>query len=147
MRGADDGDGDLPSGPAALASAHLTAWRLGAGESHRAQAEQLVASVAGRALQHPIAYGAILRVAAGLAQPPRQAAAAVASRDGALADAARAADADVVTVVSPEQARTFADAGFELFEGKDAAEGVVYDCRDFVCRLPTSDPKSVVSQR
>ncbi|BDZ37673.1 hypothetical protein [Microbacterium suwonense] len=32
-RGADDGDGDLPSGPAALASAHLTAWRLGAGSS------------------------------------------------------------------------------------------------------------------
>lgn len=143
VRGAEDGDGDLPSGPAALASAHLAAWRLGAGEAHRAQAERLVASVAGRALQHPIAYGAILRVAAGLAQPPRQVVAVVASRDGALADAARATDADVVAVVSPAQAAAFADAGFTLFEGKDAADGLVYDCRHFVCRLPTSDPAAL----
>ncbi|MDT0158734.1 DUF255 domain-containing protein [Microbacterium sp. ARD32] len=147
VRGADDGDGDLPSGPAALASAHLSAWRLGAGESHRTRAEQLVAGVAGRALQHPIAYGALLRTAAGLALPPRQIVAVVGARDGALADAAREADADVVAVVSPAQAKAFADAGFTLFEGKDAAEGVAYDCRDFVCRLPTSDPRALAAAR
>src|SRR5690606_40694882 len=137
---ASDGDGDLPSGPTTLASAHLTAWRLGAGEAHRARAEQLVAGVVGRALQHPIAYGAVLRVAAGLAQAPRQVVAVVSSRAGGLADAARQADADVVAVVTPAQARAFTDAGFALFEGKDATDGVGYDCRDFVCRLPTSDP-------
>ncbi|MFC5434233.1 thioredoxin domain-containing protein [Microbacterium suwonense] len=142
-RGADDGDGDLPSGPAALASAHLTAWRLGAGEQHRARAEELVAGVAGRALQHPIAYGAILRVAAGLAQPPRQVVAVVASEDDELAHAARRTDAEVIAVVTPAQAKAFADAGFALFEGKEATEGVAYDCRDFVCRLPTSDPRAL----
>ena len=52
-------------------------------------------------------------------------------------------DADVVAVVSPAQAAAFADAGFTLFEGKDAADGLVYDCRDFVCRLPTSDPAAL----
>ncbi|WP_218161812.1 hypothetical protein [Microbacterium sp. AR7-10] len=46
-------------------------------------------------------------------------------------------------MVTPAQTRAFADAGFSLFEGKDAAEGVAYDCRDFVCRLPTSDPSAL----
>jgi len=144
---ANDGDGDLPSGPSALASAHLTAWRMGAGEAHRAHAEELVADVAGRALQHPTAYGAVLRVAAGLVQPPRQVVAVVESRSGELADAVRLADADVFAVVTPAQARAFADAGFELFEGKDAVDGVAYDCRDFVCRLPTTDPGELLAAR
>jgi len=144
---AGDGDGDLPSGPSALASAHLTAWRLGAGEAHRAHAEELVAGVVGRALQHPIAYGTVLRVAAGLAQPPRQVVAVVSSRSGELADAARRMDADIVAVVTPAQARAFADAGFELFEGKDATDGVAYDCHEFVCRLPTSDAEELSSAR
>ncbi len=144
---ANDGDGDLPSGPSALASAHLTAWRMGAGEAHRAHAEELVAGVVGRALQHPIAYGAVLRVAAGLAQPPRQVVAVVSSRSGELADAARRSEADVVAVVTPVQARAFADAGFELFEGKDVADGVAYDCRDFVCKLPTREAGELVTAR
>ena len=49
----------------------------------------------------------------------------------------------MLTVVSPAQAAAFADAGFTLFEGKDAADGLVYDCRDFVCRLPTVDPSAL----
>ncbi|WP_344819497.1 thioredoxin domain-containing protein [Microbacterium soli] len=147
VRGADDGDGDLPSGPAALASAHLTAWLLGAGQEHRVRADRLVAGVAGRALQHPIAYGAILRVAAGLAVPPRQVVAVISTRDGALADRAREADADVIAVVTPAQARAFADAGFELFEGRDVSDGVVYDCRDFVCRMPVAEPRELALSR
>lgn len=143
----DDGDGDLPSGPAAVASAHLTAWRLGAGEEHRQAAEALVAELTARALQHPLAYGSLLRVAAGLELPPRQVVAVVSSRDGALVDAAQRADADVVAVVTCEQATTFADAGFALFEGKDATDGVAYDCRDFVCRLPVSDADAIAASR
>ncbi|WP_329608118.1 hypothetical protein [Microbacterium sp. KUDC0406] len=49
--------------------------------------------------------------------------------------------------MTPEQARAFADAGFELFLEKDAVEGVAYDCRDFVCRLPTSDPEQLSPAR
>ncbi|MFD5226768.1 thioredoxin domain-containing protein [Microbacterium sp. NPDC058342] len=143
----DESDGDLPSGPAALASAHLTAWWLGAGDVHRERAQELVAGVVGRALQHPIAYGALLRVAGGLVRPPRQVVAVVGSRDGALADAATRTDAEVAAVVTPAQAKAFADAGFALFEGKDATDGVVYDCRDFVCRLPTTDARALARTR
>jgi len=138
----DDSDGDLPSGTAARACAHLTAWLLGAGDEHREHAVVLCAPLVERALQHPLAYGTLLRVSAGPARPPRQVG-GVASGAPALADAARAAQADVVAVVTPAQARAFADAGFELFEGKDASDGVAYDCRDFVCRLPTADPRGL----
>ncbi|MEV7633512.1 DUF255 domain-containing protein [Microbacterium sp. NPDC089318] len=139
----DDSDGDLPSGPAAQASAHLTAWLLGARDDHRERGVALCAPLVERALQHPLAYGTLLRVCAALAAPSRQVVAVVASREGALADATRRADADVIAVVTPAQARAFADAGFSLFEGKDATDGVAYDCRDFVCRLPTSEPSAL----
>ena len=143
----DDSDGDLPSGAAATASAHLAAWRLGAGDVHRSLAETLVGGLVERAVQHPTAYGTILRVAAGLAQPPRQVVAVVSSEESALADAAHAADADVVAVVTPAQAKAFTEAGFELFEGKDATVNVAYDCRDFVCRLPVSGPAALSADR
>ncbi|UWF76959.1 MULTISPECIES: thioredoxin domain-containing protein [Microbacterium] len=143
----DDSDGDLPSGTAALAAASLTAWRLGAGERHRERAEELVTRTAGRALAQPFAYGALLRVTAGLAEPPRQLVVVDSDPGGPLAAAARDADADVVAVVSPAQARAFADAGFALFEGKDAADGVAYDCRAFVCRLPVNDPGAIPRER
>ncbi|GAA2903005.1 thioredoxin domain-containing protein [Microbacterium esteraromaticum] len=142
----DDSDGDLPSGPAARASAHLSAWLLGAGDDHRERAVALCAPLVGRALQHPLAYGTLLRVSATLAGPSRQVV-AVTSRGGALADAVRAVDADVLAVVTPAQARAFADADFALFEGKHATDGVAYDCRDFVCRLPTARPEELASAR
>ncbi|UNK71882.1 DUF255 domain-containing protein [Microbacterium sp. H1-D42] len=145
--GADESDGDLPSGTAALASAHLTAWRLGAGDTHRERAEALTAGLIGRALAQPLAFGAVLRVAAGLAEAPRQVIAVASDRTGALAAAALAADADVVAAVTPAQAREFSDAGFALFDEKDATDGVVYDCRAFVCLLPVSEPAEVRRER
>lgn len=141
----DDSDGDLPSGRSALAAAHLTAWRLGAGDEHRVRAEQLVGEGAAPALQHPLAHGALLRAAAGLAAPPRQVVAVASHRAAELADAVHGTAADVAVVVTPEQCRAFAAAGFELFADKDAVEGVAYDCRDFVCRLPTRDPAALLA--
>ncbi|MFC4138935.1 MULTISPECIES: thioredoxin domain-containing protein [unclassified Microbacterium] len=141
----DDSDGDLPSGTSALAAASLTAWRLGAGSSYLDRATELVAGLTARALEHPFGYCALLRVAAGLASAPRQI--VVVGAVGELAEAAHRTDADVVAVVTPAQARTFADAGFELFREKDAVEGVAYDCRDFVCRLPTGDPGALAPRR
>lgn len=144
---AEDGDGDLPSGAAALAAAELTAWRLGAGERHRERAVALVEARAQRALQQPFGYGALLRVAAGLARQPRQVVAVTADGRGALAAAARRADADVVAVLAPAQVRAFAAAGFTLFEQRDEVAEVVHDCRGFVCRLPVSDPALVPVER
>ncbi|MFD6701057.1 MULTISPECIES: thioredoxin domain-containing protein [unclassified Microbacterium] len=144
---ADGGDGDLPSGTSARAAAELTAWRLGAGEQHRERATVLVSERAGQALRQPFGSGALLRVAAGLARPPRQIVAVTSDPHGPLATAARVADADLTAVLTREQARAFADAGFTLFEERDGIDGVVHDCRGFVCLLPVSDPALVATAR
>ena len=119
------------------------AWWLGAGDRYREAAVTTVSALAARSLEQPFAHGTLLRVAAGLAVPPRQLVVVTGARDSALAVVARGADAEVVTVVTTEQARAFADAGFELFEGKNASAERAYDCRAFVCRLPGSDPAEV----
>lgn len=143
----DDSDGDLPSGRAALALAALAAWRLGAGEDCRREAERIVEDLAPRAVAQPFAHGALLRAAAGLAEAPRQIVVVSDDATGSLAAEARQADADVIAVVTAAQARTFADAGFALFEGKDAASELAYDCRAFSCRLPASDPAELSRSR
>ncbi|WP_424711841.1 thioredoxin domain-containing protein [Microbacterium sp. SLBN-111] len=137
-------DGAAPSGPSAFAAAALDLWRLGAGERYREAAETLVRAAAPAALAAPLAYGAILDVALGLATPPRQVV-VVGETDAALADAARRVAADVVAVVTPAQAQDFARAGFELFEGKVSRNGAAtaYDCRAFTCALPTTDPAAL----
>lgn len=139
----DHTDGDLPSDTAAVAQAALSAWRLGAGDRYRAAAAERVEALASRALAQPFAHGSLLRVAAGLAAAPRQLVVVTEDRGGALAAAARGADAEVVAVVTRAQAAAFAAAGFELFEGKETTAERAYDCRAFVCRLPVSDPADV----
>ncbi|MCV0334390.1 thioredoxin domain-containing protein [Microbacterium sp.] len=139
----DQTDGDLPSDAAAVAGAALTAWWLGAGERYREATVSTVRVLAERSREQPFAHGTLLRVAAGLAVPPRQLVVVTEARGSALAVAGRGADAEVVAVVSAEQARSFADAGFALFQGKDATTERAYDCRAFVCRLPVSDPAEV----
>lgn len=140
---ADGGDGDLPSGTSARAAAELTAWRLGAGEQHRERAAALVSARAAQAMRQPFGSGSLLRVAAGLARPPRQIVAVTSEPRGALAIAARSAEADLTAVLAPQQVRAFAAAGFALFDERDGVDGVVHDCRGFVCRLPVSDPALV----
>ncbi len=139
----DQTDGDLPSDAAAVAGAALTAWWLGAGERYREATVSTVRALAERSREQPFAHGTLLRVAAGLAVPPRQLVVVTEARGSALAVAGRGADAEVVAVVSAEQARSFADAGFALFQGKDTTTERAYDCRAFVCRLPVSDPAEV----
>jgi uncharacterized protein YyaL (SSP411 family) len=143
----DQTDGDLPSDAAAVAAAALTAWWLGAGDRYREAAAATVSALASRALEQPFAHGTLLRVAAGLALPPRQLVVITADRHGALAAAARGVDAEVAGILTPAQAQAFAAAGFELFEGKDATTERAYDCRAFVCRLPVSDPAEVSLSR
>ncbi|MCI1019493.1 thioredoxin domain-containing protein [Microbacterium sp. C5A9] len=139
----DQSDGDLPSDAAAVAAASLTAWRLGAGEQYREAAAERVRAHAAQAVSQPFAHGSLLRAAAGLVDAPRQLVVVTEAPTGALVAAAREADTDVTAIVSPAQARAFADAGFELFEGKGSAAEQAYDCRAFVCRLPVSEPSAI----
>ncbi|MDQ1512892.1 MAG: uncharacterized protein QOC59_734, partial [Microbacteriaceae bacterium] len=54
----------------------------------------------------------------------------------------------VTAVLSEPAAAAFASAGFELFEGRTAEGGkpAAYLCRDFVCRLPVTDPAALLAQ-
>ncbi|WP_040165996.1 thioredoxin domain-containing protein [Microbacterium gorillae] len=136
-------DGDEPSGDAARAEAELLAWWLGAGDDHRERAAGLVRRRVGAALAGPRAYGTLLRVAAGLRRPPRQI--IVVGDPGPLADAARTLPADVLAVVTPAQARAFADAGFDLFADRaEVRQTTAFVCAGFVCRLPVTDPADLV---
>ena len=135
-------DADEPSGPAALAEAAAALWTLGAGEQYRALAERLVSTHASAALAQPLAYGALLRVATSLAVAPRQVVVVTTDAAAAIAAAARGIRADVVSILSPEQVTAWEGAGFGLFADKALRDGraTAYDCRDFACRLPVTDP-------
>jgi len=140
-------DGDEPSGFASLADAAVSLWQLGAGPGLRSTAERIVAAHAAAALAQPFAYGALLRVAAHLAVPPRQLVVVAEDRDGSLVAAARTVPTDVLAIVTPAQAAQWSRAGFELFAEKTAKDGLptAYDCRDFACRLPVTDPDALVA--
>ena len=146
-------DGDEPSGPTALADAAIALWRLGGDGRVRASrgalyrlAERTVAAHADVALAQPLAHGALLAAAAGLAVAPHQVVVVTGGADdpagATLARAAHGLSADVVAVVTEAQATAWADAGFELFAGKKrhGDRATLYDCRDFSCRLPVTDP-------
>lgn len=138
-------DGDEPSGYAAVAEAAAALWTLGASDDLRALAERIVSRHASAALAQPLAYAAMLRVAASLAMPPRQVVVVGRPLEGPLVAVARAIPADVVALVTPMQAASWAEAGFALFAGKIALHGMptAYDCRDFSCRLPVTDAREL----
>lgn len=139
-------DGDEPSGPSSLADAALSLWQLGGPAPLRALAERIVTVHAAAALAHPIAYGALLRVATRLAVPPRQLVVVAADRAAPLVRIARTVPCDVLAIVDEAQAAAWARAGFELFAGKTAVDGsaTAYDCHDFACRLPVTDAAALV---
>ena len=138
-------DGDEPSGYAALADAAVSLWHLGADDDMRRLAEAIVSARATAALAQPLAYGALLRVAARLVGPPRQLVVVTRDRAAPLVAAARTMPVDVLAIVTPEQAADWSSAGFSLFADKTARDGVAtaYDCREFVCRLPVTDPQAL----
>jgi uncharacterized protein len=109
-------------------------------------------SVAGIAVQRPIAFGGALALMARLAAPlvqlvtvvPDEAVpdeSAPSGTGNALLAATRRHAASVALIVTERQARAFAEAGFELFEGRTAQRraATAYHCRSFVCALPVQD--------
>jgi len=143
---ADLADGATPSGPALLADAALLLATLTGEESDRALADRAIAPALAEAEGRASAYGAALAIAARLARPARQLV-VVGQPDSPLTAVARAADADAVAIVTPDQAAAFADAGFELFAGRVASGGIptAYWCEQSVCRLPTVSPEELAA--
>jgi uncharacterized protein YyaL (SSP411 family) len=145
----DPAEGATPSGITACADAAWRLYALGAGDRYLDLAEQAMRSVAGMAVRRPIAFGGALAVMARLAAPLVQLVTVVPDDDaveegaGALLRAAtRRHAASVAAIVTDSQARAFAAAGFELFEGRTAQDddATAYRCRSFVCALPVHDP-------
>ncbi|MGI9822432.1 thioredoxin domain-containing protein [Agromyces sp. Marseille-Q5079] len=163
----DPAEGATPSGLTSCADA---AWRLaalGAGTRYLDAAREAMRSVAGVAVQRPIAFGGSLALMARLAAPIVQLVTVVPDvadqapaepvepaavfdavlgegfrpafdRAVELVDASRRHAASVTAIVTESQARAFAEAGFELFEGRTAiaGEATAFRCESFVCALP-----------
>lgn len=148
----DPAEGAAPSGLTACADAAWRLYLLGAGDAYLAAAEQAMASVAGIALERPIAFGGAVALMARLAAPVVQLVTVVpegGERDGSaeagehpLLVATRAHEASVAVIVDERQAREFDDAGFSLFAGRTARNGAAsaYRCEAFVCALPVEEP-------
>ncbi|RXZ70910.1 thioredoxin domain-containing protein [Agromyces albus] len=151
---ADPAEGVTPSGVTACADAAWKLYLLGAGDHYREAAEAAMRAVAGIALSRPIAFGGALGLMARLAVPIVQLVTVVpdpsdeaGEPEAAVIAATRRHEASVSTIVTESQARAFADAGFELFEGRTAHGGApaAYRCRAFVCAMPVDDPDALES--
>jgi uncharacterized protein YyaL (SSP411 family) len=149
----DPSEGAYPSGLTATADAAWLLYLLTADQRYRRAAETAMTVVADLAPARPLAFGAALRLMAALAAPIEQL--VVVSPDNTEAGAEENAPADpagllaaarrqagLVASVTATQASALADAGFELFAGRAPHDNrpTAYPCRDFVCRLPVTDP-------
>jgi uncharacterized protein YyaL (SSP411 family) len=138
----DASDSDHPTGASALALGALALWLLGAGDDYRAAATDIVRAHVAPALADPLAHGSMLQAALLLARGPRHVVVVTGDADSELVAAARHLPCDVLAIVTEAQAAALADAGFSVFDGKAPVGGMpaAYDCRDFTCRLPVTDP-------
>jgi uncharacterized protein len=141
----DPSEGAYPSGISSITRAAVRLDQLGSdgddGGSLRAAAVDALRQIAPLTLQRPISFGAALGVMSLLAEPLRQLVVVTESADAELELLARTWRGGVVAVVTPDQSRAFAGAGFGLFEGRLAAGGraTAYLCEDFVCQLPVTE--------
>ena len=143
----DPSEGAYPSGLTATADAAELLYLLTAERRYRRAAEEAMGAFAVLAPAQPLSFGAALRLIAQLDAPARQLVvvspdtAAPEDKAGLLATVRRRADG-LVASVTETQAEAFASAGFELFAERTARDGLAtaYLCRDFVCRLPVTDP-------
>lgn len=163
---ADPAEGAAPSGLTACAHAAWLLAVLGAGERYRAAAMQAMESVAGIAVERPMAFGAALELMTRFDEPETQLVTVLpetpsgesSSVDPAagepldvvgaeLVAASRRHEASVVAIVGERQARVFAEAGFELFAERTALGGrpTAYRCAHFVCALPVHDAEGLAA--
>ncbi|PXA68916.1 thioredoxin domain-containing protein [Cryobacterium arcticum] len=139
----DPSEGAYPSGLSAIAAAAWQLYLLTGVARYRDAATAGMVRLVGTGDLNPLAFGAALRLVNALTTPIEQLVVVTPDRpagDDALVDAARRRQG-LVAVVTERQAEAFAAAGFELFAERGIRQGLptAYLCRDFVCRLPTTD--------
>jgi uncharacterized protein YyaL (SSP411 family) len=143
----DPSEGAYPSGLSAIATA---AHRL---HLLTGETEFLDAAVAGMellaplAVQRPISFGTALTLMSALDAPVRQLVVVTGAESSDVASLVRTWNRPgaIVSVVTEEQAKSLAAAGFELYEGRSTRDGTTaaYLCENFVCRLPVTDPEQL----
>ena len=135
----DPSEGAYPSGLSSLARACSSLYLITGLMRYRQAAERVVHQLMPVAAPRPVSFGATLAVASALAQPIEQLVVVSDDPHSPLAAVARSLfrSGAISTVLSPAQAVAFAEAGFELFEGRQ--KEAAYLCRSFVCRMPFDD--------
>ncbi len=140
----DPSEGAYPSGLTASAEAAYLLYSLTGDRRYLDGAVAAMSLVGGIAPARPLAFGGALHLIDRIVQPTRQLVVVspeTGSEDVDLIGAARREVHAVTASVTREQARQFAEAGFELFQGREPQAGLptAYFCSDFVCRLPVTD--------
>ncbi|MET0933295.1 MAG: DUF255 domain-containing protein [Mycetocola sp.] len=138
----DPSEGAYPSGISATADA---AWRLHVltGEDrYREATVAALAPIGELALANPLSFGTSLGLLHRLTRTPVQLVVVspdAAGRTAGLPVSIRTRRTDVTALVSEQQAREFAAAGFELFDARTPRNGAraAYLCENFTCRVPT----------
>ena len=138
----DESEGAAPSGATSIARAARLLHLLTGDTGYAEAAAATLAPLARGAVERPIGAGGVLGALAEALEPVRQVVVLAADPRDPLVSAARALPASVTAVVDDATAAGFAAAGFELFAGRTTIDGraTAYVCRDFVCRLPITDP-------
>jgi uncharacterized protein YyaL (SSP411 family) len=136
----DPSEGAYPSGISAISRAALTLDALGAGGAFRATAIAALAPLWPFAAERPISFGGALSGLSTASEPLRQLVVVTDNRHDELATVALSWRGGLVVVVTPDQAREFAEVGFELFDGRGLIQGgpAAYLCENFLCRLPVT---------
>jgi uncharacterized protein YyaL (SSP411 family) len=139
--GVDPSEGAYPSGLSSTAGALLRLHALTAEARYREAAARALSMLGEAPVSAPASFGSALGVLAALLREPEQLV-VVAPAGSELTRIAVSWRRGVLAVVDETQAADFAAAGFELFEGRTLRNGAgaAYLCRDFVCRLPITDP-------
>ncbi|MBC7403197.1 MAG: thioredoxin domain-containing protein, partial [Microbacteriaceae bacterium] len=135
----DPSEGAYPSGLSSLTRACTTLYLITGHLRYRQAAERVIHQLMPVAVPRPVSFGATLAAASALAQPIEQLVVVTDDPHSPLAAVARSLfrSGAISTVLTPAQPVAFADAGFELFEGRQ--KEAAYLCRSFVCRMPFDD--------
>jgi hypothetical protein len=143
----DPSEGAYPSGLSSIARAAILLDRLGS-SGFRDNATSTLAAIAPLALARPISFGSALAAMSMLSLPVRQLVVVTSDPTSHLSWIGHAWRAGIGIVVSADQAKAFADAGFELFEGRALLDNreTAYLCDNFVCQLPLFDAEALEAQ-
>lgn len=138
----DVSEGATPSGEALIAQAAIVLWTLTGEDSYR-QLATTTASIGYETLsQHPLGAGGFASALWRLGEPHSALVVVDDNEASELRQVAHRTISGRVTVitVTRDQARQFAEAGFDLLQGRDGESGVAHLCRGMVCDVPDRDP-------